>query len=115
MATLLVFSEDNTHPTQDWGCWKQGYIVDVLPDGSTPEPPASGSKLWFIHVPGVSVDTFKSRLAQVGQDDSITRRRRYRINFASVPPATLSELEANKEVTIANVATVDGYFEDLEA
>lgn len=106
MATLVVFNKNNTHLDPDkerQGSWKKGYVINVLPDGSTPEAPAERSKVWFIHIPGVSVTAVKKYADPEMSGDTLYRRRQYQILWEFIPPGVKNQLLTNREYTVTDV------------
>lgn len=111
MCTLVVFAAaDNTcaDPAKDQrGCWKRGMVVTVYEDGVCKEPPAPGSKMVFVHIPGVAKAQAEKYLEEA--DD---RRRTFKIDWTTLPTAAKNALRDNKELTVT-LTQVKKYIRDL--
>lgn len=80
MAELLIKAFDNTHPdpVKDRVLYKRGDIVQVFEDGACTEPPAPGSKMMIVKVPGPKAADFadyvREEVSAIEPDITLTRR-----------------------------------------
>jgi len=109
MAILMVYDKDNTHtdPGKDRrGCYKRGYVVEVLDDGKPlvvpPAPP-----FLFVRVIGMpKQDALIYQGMEYGIPDtggrvSVTRRRAFRLELENLPAENQSELAKNRYTEIS--------------
>lgn len=129
MAQLLIKAVDAVNPDPDTdkrGCYKRGMIVEVREDGA----PRGTAEWWpvfvWIMVPGIPADVIRKymepELSALTGD--VTRRRRWQIQWASLPLAVRNKFQATGQITIKagdysgaydyTWAQVKGSFRDLQ-
>lgn len=104
---LLVKDADATHsdPTKDQrGCYKRGDIIGVLPptayDGNVAANPI-GPGRYLLRVSGVTPTQAVQFQRAWASGDTVTRRRRYRIDIDALPAATQTSLTMNRYAEIS--------------
>jgi len=111
MCTLVVFAANdnaNANPQKDQrGAWKKGMIVEVYEDGVCKEPPAAGSKMVFVHIPGVPKAQAEKYVEQTAD-----RRRLFKIDWSSLPNGVRTSLRDDREITVT-LKQIKGYIRDV--
>ena len=110
MAIFLLMDRDHTHPDpvkDARGCYKKGMIVQVFEDTQPCViPPAE--PFYIVKVTGLSMADALAYVQATLDGETVTRRRKYKVNWDLLPKTVQKALVANRyyETTWAIVSQV---------
>lgn len=116
MAELLVMAKNNTHedPEVDRsGCYKRGYVVNVMPDKHPWGKKECLPKFVVIKIPGVPVEKVRKYIDMEMHaiiPDKIYRRRAWQIRWDDLPAGAKSKL-ADGSLTIKATSDYVGEYD----
>lgn len=109
MAELLIKAVDATHPDPEIdaaGCYKEGMVVVVMPDGHEWGREEGPPKFVVAKLPGVSVEKTRKYMDELKETDAKTgepktvRRRRWQIDKAKMDPAAYAAIKEIGKVMV---------------